>query len=428
MAAGAFKIEKVIKGAFGRAGTFLTTRGVIHTPAFAVVGTKATVKAVTPSELKKIGVELVLANAFHLYLEPGVETVKEAGGLGRFMGWPGPTMTDSGGFQVFSLGAAFGRRMSKISGKGFGAEGSVSQPVGGYADELLGEGGQHSNILENVGMSVEESGRENRLVKVNEDGVEFRSPFDGSKHLFTPERSVEIQRGIGADIIFAFDECTSPDDSYEYQKEALKRTHQWARRCLAAFGSGGVSGQALFGIVQGGRFADLRRESAREIGSMNFDGFGIGGSFDKDDIASAVRVVNESLPPDRPRHLLGIGEPVDLVEAVESGCDFFDCVAPTRNGRTGTLYTRAGKINITNTKFTRDFTPVESDCVCYTCQNFTRAYLCHLFRAEEMLAATLASIHNIRFITDLMTRMRQAIIDGSFRGFKDDFVSSYNRG
>ncbi|MEK7526869.1 MAG: tRNA guanosine(34) transglycosylase Tgt [Patescibacteria group bacterium] len=402
-----FKIEKLKKNSLARAGILETSHGQIETPAFVAVGTKATVKAVTPEQLKELGAQVVLANTYHLYLQPGAERIAQAGGLGKFMNWPGPTMTDSGGFQVFSLGAAFENKISKITRKE--DEGGTekffisSEPTPPCGEGLRGK---------NFAVPPEPLPK---LVKIDEDGVTFRSHLDGSEHRFTPEKSIEIQQKIGADIIFAFDECTSPEASYEYQKEAMARTHRWAARSLAKHQLGSSTPklkQMLFGIIQGGRYEDLRKESAREISALGFDGFGIGGSFEKKDIATAVRWVNEILPEEKPRHLLGIGEPEDLIAAIENGCDLFDCVAPTRMARNGSLYTASGKINILNARFREDFSPIQKNCECYTCQNFTRAYLAHLFRAKEILASTLASIHNLYFIINLVKTARQKILDG----------------
>lgn len=395
-----FKIEKKMLG-LGRAGTITTPHGEIKTPAFVTVGTKATVKALTPEMVADLGAQVVLANTYHLYLEPGDELVRDAGGFGKFMNWHGPTMTDSGGFQVFSLGVAFGSKVGKLSKVAQG------EPVTGDEIETGDDAG--------------------KLAKIDEDGVTFKSYKDGSVHRFTPERSMEIQHNLGADMFFAFDECTSPMAPYEYQKEAMERTHRWARRSLEHFKriSGKQPSQGLFGVVQGGRHQDLREESARVLGAMDFDGFGIGGSFDKDDMVTAVGWVNAILPEDKPRHLLGIGEPEDIFGGVENGCDIFDCVAPTRMGRNGTLHTRDGKINLLNAKFIRDFTPVDSECDCYTCRNYTRAYVAHLFRSNEMLAGTLGSIHNLRFLISLVDQMREAILDGTFDTLKTNFIARY---
>lgn len=409
-----FKIEKKMPGALARAGQIRTPHGIIQTPAFVTVGTKATVKAMTPEQVKDSNVQVVLANTYHLYLQPGDEIIKEAGGLHKFMNWSGPTMTDSGGFQVFSLGAAYGKEISKVV--------SVTDP-----SLLIPE---RSSVDDGVP----------RLATIGNDGVSFRSHIDGSLRYITPEKSIEIQHNLGADIIFAFDECTSPTEDDKYQEEALFRTHAWAKRSLERHlqleeEKENIKKQALFGIVQGGRNKNLRQKSAEVIGSMDFDGFGIGGSFTKEDMSSAVKWVNEILPENKPRHLLGIGEPEDLFMGVENGVDLFDCVAPTRLARNGTLYTKNGKINIMNAKFVKDFEPIEKDCGCYTClprrnedgggYNYTRAYLSHLFRAKEMEAGTLASIHNIYFITNLVTQMRESILNDNFLEFKKEFLKKY---
>lgn len=395
-----FTIHKKLPGQLGRAGILETPHGAIETPAFVTVGTKATVKALTPEQVKDLGAQVVLANTYHLYLEPGQDIVKRAGGLHEFMQWHGPTMTDSGGFQVFSLGAAYGKNLSKLFKKN-------AEPL------LLTE-------------SADEKEKP-KIVTIDPDGVTFKSHLNGDTHYITPEKSVDIQHDIGADIIFAFDECTSPIESYAYQQEALERTHRWAERSLKYHKSKpNAERQALFGIVQGGRHEELRKESAQKIGSMDFDGFGIGGSFAKEDMTTAVQWVNEILPEEKPRHLLGIGEPEDLFEGVQNGVDLFDCVAPTRMARNGTVYTIMGKINLMNAGFVEDFTPIESMCACYTCKHYTRAYLAHLFRSKEMLAATLASIHNLHFIINLVKRMRQGILDGSFEQFKKEFLSTYS--
>lgn len=396
-----FKIKKKLLGTLGRAGVLETPHGIIQTPAFVTVGTKATVKALAPEQVASLGAQVVLANTYHLYLEPGDEIVRDAGGFGKFMNWSGPTMTDSGGFQVFSLGAAFGSKVGKLS--------KVTQGEVVSGDE------------------IEEGDVAGKLAKIDEDGVTFKSYKDGSEHRFTPERSMEIQHNLGADMIFAFDECTSPVAPYAYQREAMDRTHRWAKRSLEAHqgNKDAAKNQGLFGVVQGGRHRDLREESARVLGAMDFDGYGIGGSFDKDDMTTAVGWVNAILPENKPRHLLGIGEPEDLFGAVENGCDLFDCVAPTRTGRNGTLHTRDGKINMRNAKFARDFTPIDSGCDCYTCKNYTRAYVAHLFRSNEMLAATLASIHNLRFLVRLVDQMREAIYDDTFDTLKTNFLLRY---
>ncbi|MEI6480088.1 MAG: tRNA guanosine(34) transglycosylase Tgt [bacterium] len=394
-----FKINKKGQGLM-RAGTISTPHGDIQTPAFVVVGTKATVKAVSPEQVKELGTQVVLANTYHLYLQPGDYRIRDAGGLHKFMNWSGPTMTDSGGFQVFSLGAAYGKNISKITS-------SNSEPL------LLPEAKEDEVV---------------KIATIDHEGVTFKSIIDGSLHYFTPERSIEIQHNIGADIIFAFDECTSPNEPLRYQQEALDRTHRWAKKCLAYHKSKENSQkQALFGVVQGGRFEELRKESAKVLSEMDFDGYGIGGSFAKEDMSKAVKWVNDILPEEKPRHLLGIGEPEDLFMAVENGCDLFDCVAPTRVARNGQVYTKSGKENLLNSKFMEDYTPVDSECCCYTCKNYTRAYVAHLFRAKEMFAATLASIHNEYFIVNLVKGMREAILDDSFAEYKKDFLEKYKK-
>ncbi|OGZ12889.1 MAG: tRNA-guanine(34) transglycosylase [Candidatus Lloydbacteria bacterium RIFCSPHIGHO2_02_FULL_54_17] len=418
-----FSIEKKLGGGtLGRAGVIHTPHGDIATPAFIVVGTKATVKALTPEQVKDLGAQAVLANTYHLYLQPGDELVRDAGGLGKFMHWDGPTFTDSGGFQVFSLGAAFGKGVSKVA--------TMATPD---TRSDLENKDLRSDLVSTLDTDDARS-EHARPAKVDEDGVTFKSHIDGSSHRLTPERSLQIQHSIGADILFAFDECTSPLDPHAKQKASLDRTHRWAKRSLDEHRKLSSSGtrsdlvqreQALFGVIQGGKFRDLREDSARTIGGMDFDGFGIGGSFTKEDIGTAVAWVNAILPEEKPRHLLGIGEPVDLFLGVENGVDTFDCVAPTRMGRNGGLYTKDGRVAITNAKFVNDHAPVEKDCRCYTCKNFTRAYLAHLFRADEMLAATLASIHNLYFIVRLVRCIRESIIAENFSQFKDGFLKRY---
>ena len=397
-----FKIQKKLENSLGRAGVLETPHGVIETPAFVAVGTKATVKSLTPTHVKEVGTQVVLGNTYHLYLQPGDEIVHDAGGIGKFMNWGGPTMTDSGGFQVFSLGVAYGKDISKIT--------KVTDP-----SLLIPERFDDSDAP--------------RLAKIGQDGVSFKSHLDGSIHYITPEKSIQIQHNLGADIIFAFDECTSPAEDLKYQDEALERTHRWAERCLVEHKKLGGD-QTLFGIVQGGREESLRKKSAKIISEINvdgkyFDGFGIGGSFAKEDMSSAVKWVNEILPEENPRHLLGIGEPEDLFMGIENGVDLFDCVLPTRLGRNGTIYTKYGKIIITNTKYRNDFEPIEKDCMCYSCQNYSRAYIAHLFHGKEMLAGTLASIHNLYFIVNLVKKIRQSILDDNFHEFKNDFLKLY---
>jgi len=406
-----FTIQARQKNSRARVGMIETPRGRIETPAFIPVGTKATVKSLTPDQMRdQVGAQAILANTYHLYLQPGTDIIQKAGGLGKFMNWSGPTLTDSGGFQAFSLAGGMHEHRSKISN-------SIASLVSG-------------------------NGSSSTLAKFDNDGVTFKSIIDGSIHRFTPEKSIEIQHHLGADIIFAFDECISPQESYERQKEAVDRTTRWAERCIkrhcelrnmnydrtktkvmnSDHNSYLISpnSPALFGIVQGGRYEDLRKQSAREIGAMNFDGFGIGGSFDKDDIGTAVGWVADILPENKPRHLLGIGQPSDLILAIQNGMDTFDCVAPTRIARTGTAYIKSkhdkvsDTVNLLNAQFKNDFGPLDSMCGCYTCKNYTRAYIAHLFRAKEILAATLTSIHNLFFLVNLVKEARKAIVEGKF--------------
>lgn len=399
MKAISFSIERKIPEKLGRAGILKTPHGEIKTPTFVAVGTKATVKSLTPEQMMEIGIQVVLANTYHLYLQPGDELVRKAGGLGKFMNWDGPSMTDSGGFQVFSLGAAYGKEISKIT--------KITDP-----NLLIPERSLDSELP--------------KLAKIGSDGVSFRSHLDGSLHYITPEKSIDIQHNLGADIIFAFDECTSPVESLHYQEEALNRTHRWAEKSLNYHNSKPNSlRQALFGIVQGGRDETLRKKSAEVISNMGFDGFGIGGSFAKEDMSTAVKWVNEILPEEKPRHLLGIGEPEDLFMGVENGVDLFDCVAPTRNARNGSLYTDGGKINILNSQYVDDFSPIQINCTCYTCTHYTRSYLSHLFRSKEILANTLATIHNLFFIVNLVDKMRTVILEEKFPEFKDSFLKKY---
>jgi queuine tRNA-ribosyltransferase len=419
-----FKIEKEVKhevnntskGDIARAGVIHTDHGDILTPAFITVGTKATVKSLSPEQVSNLGAQAVLANTYHLYLEPGDEIVKKSGGLHKFMNWNGPTFTDSGGFQAFSLGAGLGKKVSKVSNENERNNESLIENK---------EQNQNSDNDQNINEELFAL-----KAKVTEDGVLFKSIIDGSSHIFTPERSMEIQHNIGADIIFAFDECTSPHASYEYQKEAMDRTHRWAERSLdfhkqAKLKGNTYASQALFGIVQGGRYRDLRKQSAEIIGGMDFPGFGIGGSFDKEDMHNAVGWVNSYLPKDKPKHLLGIGEPVDMLLAIEKGVDTFDCVAPTRIARNGGIYTKNGRINILNSQYRQDFSPIEQGCDCYTCKNYTKAYIAHLFRSKEMFAASLASIHNLYFVTNLVKGARQAILSDSFDKYKEEFIKGY---
>jgi queuine tRNA-ribosyltransferase len=426
-------IKKCEEGApLARAGIIHTPHGDVLTPAFITVGTKATVKALTAEQVRDVvGAQCVLANTYHLYLQPGDELVASHGGFAQMMGWvekeqnanskkqkgdtetqdreavkPMPTFTDSGGFQVFSLGQAMGHGVSKIA----------------TSEEI-----SRREVEEDKKSETHE-----KLAKIDDDGVTFKSVIDGSQHRFTPERSMQIQHNLGADMFFAFDECTSPLAPVAYQKKALARTHAWAKRSLDEHKRLGVSTatgemQALFAVVQGGAYEELRKESATVLGAMDFDGFGIGGSFSKEDMGTAVKWVNEILPENKPRHLLGIGEPLDILMGIENGIDTFDCVAPTRIARNGALYTLDGRINITNAKYIHDMSSISEDVSWYT-HGYTKSYLHHLFKSDEMLAATLASLHNLKFITVLCEDARTHLLDGTFLEYKKEFIKRYYKG
>ena len=390
-----FTVERRLDGALGRAGVMHTPHGPIRTPAFTPVGTKATVKAVLPETMRDLGAQVILANAYHLYLQPGADIVDAAGGLAAFMGWHGPTITDSGGFQVLSLGVGFKKVL---------AMDSKAQ----RSDDVIAKG-------------------KDRLAHVDDDGVTFKSHLDGSMHRFTPEVSMQVQHQIGADIMFAFDECTTLMNTREYQERSVQRTQEWAVRCVAEHQRltderADKPYQALFAVVQGAQYEDLRRQSARDLAALPVDGFGIGGALEKEQLGTIVRWVCEELPEDRPRHLLGIGEPLDVFAGVESGADTFDCVAPSRNARNGTVFHSRKRFHLTNGVYRRDFSPIDETCDCYTCQNYTRAYLHHPFKAKEMLASTLATIHNERHIVRLIDQVRESILDGTFTDLRDEVV------
>ncbi|MCP3425804.1 tRNA guanosine(34) transglycosylase Tgt [Rothia sp. AR01] len=390
----------------GRTGVISTPHGEIRTPAFIPVGTKATVKAVLPESMRELGSQALLANAYHLYLQPGSDVLDAAGGLGSFMNWPGPTFTDSGGFQVMSLGSGFQKviDMGTVSG----AAGADGRPLG---DDDVAAG-------------------KLRMAHVDDDGVTFKSHLNGDLHRFTPEVSMGVQHRIGADVMFAFDELTTLYNSRPYQEQALERTRLWALRCLAEHRRlteerSHRPYQALFGVIQGAQYEDLRRTACRDLGAMGFDGFGIGGALEKENLGTIVRWCNEELPENKPRHLLGISEPDDIFVALENGADTFDCVSPTRVARSAAVYSPDGRFNVNNARFKTDFGPVYEGCDCYTCANYSRAYLHHLFKAKERLAATLASIHNERFIVRMVDTARETMASGDYFAYRDEFMGRY---
>ncbi len=396
----------VLPNGKGRTGLISTPHGDIATPAFVAVGTKATVKAVVPEAVRELGAQAVLANAYHLYLQPGSDIVDAAGGLGAFMNWPGPTFTDSGGFQVMSLGVGF----KKV----------LAMDTAGLADdEVIAEG-------------------KTRLAHVDDDGVTFTSHLNGDRHRFTPEVSMRIQHELGGDIMFAFDELTTLKNTRGYQEASVARTHGWAIRCLRAHRELTESRaekpyQALFGVVQGAQYEDLRRQASRDLAALEvdgqrFDGFGIGGALEKENLGTIVGWVTDELPADKPRHLLGISEPDDFFAAIAAGADTFDCVMPSRVARNAALYTADGRFNVNTAANRRAFTPIEDGCDCYTCAHYTRAYLHHLFKAKEMLASTLATIHNERFTVRLVDQIRGAIDRGDFEAFRTEFLGRFYAG
>lgn len=379
-----------------RAGVVRTAHGEVPTPVFMPVGTRATVKSLTPEELREHGASIILGNTYHLYLQPGHELIARHGGLHRFMGWDGPILTDSGGFQVFSL------------------------VYGGIADEIKGRRPQHPAAMPD-------------MVKVTEDAVIFKSYLDGSRHVFTPERSVEVQHGLGADIILCFDELPPFRAGYDYTLQSMERSHRWAARCLAAHRARDAAAlpnpdQYLFGIVHGGVFPELRKASAEYIGGLGFDGICIGGSLGghKEQMYGVVEATVPHLPDGLARHLLGIGDVDDLLEGVARGIDMFDCVSPTRLGRHGAALVRdparRWKLNVNGAALRDDPGPLQPGCACYTCRRFSRAYIHHLYRSKELLGIRLVSLHNVAFLLDLMAQVRGAIVEGRFAAFYEDWL------
>ncbi|MHB0868129.1 MAG: tRNA guanosine(34) transglycosylase Tgt [Chloroflexota bacterium] len=363
-----FTVESRCRSTAARTGILNTPHGQLHTPAFMPVGTQATVKTLSPDELRELGAECILSNSYHLHLRPGSPLVSRLGGLHGFMGWDRAILTDSGGFQVFSLA---------------------------------------------------------HLRKITEDGVRFRSHLDGSEHFFSPESVMRIEEELGADIIMAFDECAAYPSEREYVVQAMERTHRWAERCLAAHGR---KDQALFGIVQGGVYPDLRQESARFLASLDFKGYGIGGlsvGEPKELMYSVLQETVQAMPDGKPRYLMGVGSPEDLFEGVARGVDMFDCVLPTRIARNGALFTDEGRLNIRNARYAEDPGPVEEGCGCYSCRHFSRAYLRHLIKTDELLGLRLTTIHNLHFLLQLAREIREAIAIGSFPALLARFRERY---
>ncbi|MQF64573.1 tRNA guanosine(34) transglycosylase Tgt [SAR202 cluster bacterium AC-409-J13_OGT_754m] len=351
-----------------RQGIMQTRHGAVLTPAFMPVATQGSVKSLSPTELTEVGAHIILSNAYHLYLRPGIDLIEDIGGLHNFMNWKGPILTDSGGYQVFSLGS---------------------------------------------------------LIDLNDEGVTFRSHIDGTRHLFTPENSISYQERLGVDIAMCLDQLVASNKGKELVKNAMQRTHKWAERCKTAHSS---SQQALFGIVQGGVSKTLREQSAQFITNLEFDGYAIGGlavGETKSDMYKIIDYMDNLLPRTTPRYLMGVGSPEDIVHSVMRGVDLFDCVLPTRVARNGALFTQTGRVDIMAPKYKRWFKPLEEDCVCYTCQNFTVAYIHHLFKSRELLAPRLATIHNLKFIMGLMKNIRSHIAEGTFQSYSQDFLGKY---
>ena len=363
-----FQLVKTCPDSKARAGELVTPHGVVSTPVFMPVASQGAVKTLTPVEVKNIGIAMVLSNTYHLYLRPGIDTIEKMGGIHKFMGWDGAILTDSGGFQVFSLA---------------------------------------------------------RLRQVSDEGVVFRSHIDGSEHLITPELAIRYQEALGADIIMVLDECAAYSDSYEKVKEAMYRTHHWAEKCQK---SQKRNDQSLYAIIQGGTYPDFRRQSVEFLISRDFPGYAIGGLSIGEPKEVTLAILEETaamLPEDKPRYLMGVGSPEDLVEGVDRGVDIFDSALPTRVARNGAFFTRLGRVNIRNAGFSKMEGAIDPDCDCYTCRTFSAAYLHHIFTSKELLAYRLATIHNLTFINNLMQKMRKNILEGTFKSFKDEFLSNY---
>ncbi|MFW6006467.1 MAG: tRNA guanosine(34) transglycosylase Tgt [Halanaerobiales bacterium] len=364
-----FELENTDSKSQARAGSIKTDHGVISTPIFMPVGTQATVKAMSPDELKQIGAQIILGNTYHLYLRPGAQLIARAGGLHNFMNWDRPILTDSGGFQVFSL----------------------------------------ANLRE-----------------ITDDGVYFQSHIDGSREFISPEKSMEIQIDLGSDIVMAFDECPPYESEYEKVNNAVDRTIAWAKRCKKKMRD--VKNQALFGIIQGGVFKDLRKKCVEELLKIDFPGYAVGGlsvGEKKEEMMEMLEVTVPLLPKNKPRYLMGVGTPSDLIEGVKRGIDMFDCVLPTRVGRHGSVFTSRGKLTVRNAEFKEDFTSLDPECDCYVCNNFTRGYIRHLLKRNEILGVRLTTYHNLYFYLNLITQIREAVINDNFMKFREEFYNNY---
>lgn len=396
-----FSFKLLAKDNDARVGEIVTPHGTINTPSFVPVATLGTVRALSTDDLCELGSQVIIANVYHLHIQPGEDSIEKMGGLHRFMGWRAPLMTDSGGFQIFSLGAAKEHGVGKIA------------PIFPEERDLSGS------------LSME---KKEPLVSVDEDGVEFISYMDGSTQRFTPEGVIQIEKKLAADIVFALDECTSPLHDYHYTREAMKRTHNWAIRALEEFTRTSSQNQALIGIVQGGAYRDLRKQSAAFIAGLDFDGYAIGGSLgrSKEEMHHVLEWTIPHMPEEKPRHLLGIGEVEDIFRVVRRGIDLFDCVLPTRMARTGTVLVKdvaRFRIHLMNARFKGDPDPIENGCSCYTCRNYSKAYLRHLFVIKEPSAVRLAALHNLYFMESLTCQIRNAIKEGRLTALERQWLS-----
>lgn len=439
-----FKILHNDKKSKARVGEITTPHGVVQTPTFTPVGTQATVKSLSPDDLKSCGAQLIFGNTYHLHLRPGEEVVRDFGGLSKFMSWEGSTITDSGGFQVFSLGqkkiVLFDQKIESLPA-GEITRHSGNPPAGGASrivstDDRSWTSPSTLSSGQPKCQDDKKNEEETQLVKITQDGVKFRSHLDGSQHMFTPEVSIKIQKKLGADLILAFDECAPHPSTHEYTKEATQRTHNWAERCVKAFKDKKTTffKQGLYGIVQGGVYEDLRTESAKFIGNLDTFGLAIGGvsvGESKQEMRNALLWTTPFLPEEKPKHLLGIGEVDDIFAAVEYGMDTFDCVIPTRFGRYGIVFispeeggtpVNKFRLDLAKTAYARDQGPVTNNCDCQVCKTFKRGYIHHLLKANEMLGYRLASYHNVYFLLNLSRKIRESLLEDRFQQLKKEWI------